>query len=287
MSALTLESDARLTGAIREAFGSKWPVILLGSRATGTALATSDYDVLVVTPLLRLPFVLGRLERVGTQLGEELGVSVSVNPLPPSRLSRRESLFTWKVRREGRVLWAPRSFELTTAGKPPMSDRARFSYAASAALFLLEAAVGNAEDRAHRLDKCVLHLAQLRLLETDRYESTLERALAALDDRRFTPTADFAAARDLLVDCLEPLIDRVARTKALRINTQYLILAALRRRALPASALSRRAVDASLMQRAVALLRTIDDVTDVDDETGRSIRHVLAEWPDAHPLGAQ
>jgi predicted nucleotidyltransferase len=282
---LTAAPEARLTGAIHRALGRR-PVILLGSRAIGTARAASDYDVLVVMPLVRIPFVLRRLKRVAMRLGEELGVPVSVNPLPASRLKRRTSLFTWKVRTEGRVLWAPTGFDLTDPGRAPLDNRARFSYAASAALFLLEAALLSGAERTRRLEKCLLHLAQLRLLETDRYEPTLERALAALGDRRFADASGFAAIRALLVQELEPLLGRVATTDALRVNARYATLAAIRRRARAAGILAREAADVSLMRRALTLLLSIDHDA-VDDATERSIRHVLAEWPDAHPLAAQ
>ena len=279
-------SDARLIGAIHGALGKR-PVILLGSRAVGTAETGSDYDLLVVLPLVRVPFVLRRLRRVATQLGAELGVPVSVNPLPASTLRRRGSLFTWKVCAEGRVLWAPTGFELAEPGSAPLDDRARFSYAASAALYLLEAALASGDERARRLDKCLLHLAQIRLLETGRYESSLERALGALDDRRFAEVSGLAAIRALVMEELEPLLDRVAGRNALRINARYAILAAARRRAGRARALTGEAADVTLMRTAIALLGSIDDGHAVGDATERSIRRVLAEWPDAHPLGAQ
>ena len=60
-------------------------VILCGSRATGDARATSDYDVLVVLPTHRIPLEMARLSRIGNELSQTLGAPVSVNPLPRFR----------------------------------------------------------------------------------------------------------------------------------------------------------------------------------------------------------
>ena len=43
-------------------------VILCGSRATGDARPTSDYDVLVVLPSHRIPLEMARLSRIGNEL---------------------------------------------------------------------------------------------------------------------------------------------------------------------------------------------------------------------------
>src|SRR6266498_4744449 len=73
--------------AIGEALGPV-PVILIGSRATGEADDASDYDLLVVMPVRRIPFLLRRMNLTAKRLEADLGARVSINPLPSFRLRR-------------------------------------------------------------------------------------------------------------------------------------------------------------------------------------------------------
>jgi len=275
MTASALEA---VRARVHDAVGPR-PVLLVGSRATGTARADSDVDVLVLLPLVRIPLVLGRLRRAAADLARELGVDVSVNPLPPSRLLRTESLFAWKIRREARVLWAPAAFRVGAAGSPPSTERTRFSLASSAALYLLRGEVA----------KALLHLAQVRLLPTGRYAATLEEAVVLLADpdvaaaaARTETEAGASLVRDLVVDELEPLLPSMRRAAALRTNARYALLGALRGRLHLRRALARDRVDVRLMTEAVALLRAPGG-----SRPDGVVAALLAEWSDAHPLGAQ
>src|SRR5205814_4190363 len=102
------------------------PVLLCGSRATGAATPTSDYDVLVVLPRRRIPFELGRLKALGRALSAELAAPVTINPLPAHLTRRpRPNLFLWKLQREARLLSsaAPTIVRHDTA--PPAGERPR------------------------------------------------------------------------------------------------------------------------------------------------------------------
>ena len=275
---MTTSALEAVRARVHDAVGPR-PVLLVGSRATGTARTDSDVDVLVLLPLLRIPLVLGRLHRAAADLARELGVDVSVSPLPPSKLLRAQSLFAWKVRREARVLWAPAEFRVGAAGAPPSTERTRFSLASSAALYLLRGEVA----------KALLHLAQVRLLATERYAASLEEAVVLLADARVTAAAariDTEAGvnlvRDLVLEELEPLLPCVRRDAAFRTNARYAVLGALRGRLRLRRALTRDRVDARLMTEAVALLRT-----PTRSHGEGVVAALLAEWSDAHPLGAQ
>src|SRR4029077_5299314 len=116
------------------------PILLVGSRAIGTAARGSDYDVLVVLPFSRIPGAVRRLCRVAETLSSEFQERVSVNPIPESVVSRGRSLYAWKVRREGRILSAPDGFSLGWDEAPiRLTPEKEFSYLASAAMYLLEA----------------------------------------------------------------------------------------------------------------------------------------------------
>ena len=174
------EAEEQIAATVRAAAGNV-PVLLCGSRARGDAGPGSDWDVVAVLPLVRIPLALGRLRRMGEELSAELGAPVSVNPLPAGRLRRvGDSLFVWKLAREARVLAAPRGFALPTAGEPPVTEATAFSYLASAALFLFQ---------PEGARKALLHVAQLRLMRRGKYESGLAEALAAAGDERLTVAA--------------------------------------------------------------------------------------------------
>ena len=107
-------------------------VLLIGSRAVGSAELSSDYDIVVALPLLLVPLRLRRLKVAAERLQLSLRVPVSVNPIPSSRLQSGRSLFVWKVRREARVLSAPRGFDLGSRRVSPVNDETVFSSFGSA-----------------------------------------------------------------------------------------------------------------------------------------------------------
>ena len=280
-------------------------VLLLGSRAVGTAELSSDYDIVVVLPLLLVPLRLRRLKVAAERLQLSLRAPVSVNPIPSSRLQSGRSLFVWKLRREARVLSAPRGFDLGEPGPPPVNDETIFSYLGSALLYLLACAPSPGElaeplDLRRGVRKALLHLGQLRLMRQGSYCSTLDEALAAPGNADLAAicacagtTGGFEAARDALLFELSPVAARLSRRGGLRMKVRYVLLAALHGRARLAASFVPGRVDVRLVRLAADLVRT----TCGSAGAGRSGREqrvwsearttVLREWPDAHPLAAQ
>jgi predicted nucleotidyltransferase len=283
-------SDALIVSSVRAALGEV-PVLMCGSRAAGTSTTASDYDLLVAMPRRRIPFALRRLGALAAALTEELAAPVSVNPLPLSLL-RRQNLFLWKLRREARVLLPGRGFALPAAGAPPLDDNARFSYLMTALLQLLSVAEQVDDRREHAVRKSLLHVAQLRLWSEGAYPLTLEEALEQLDDERLSGPASQAESfeawretRSLVVEELAALRPRRNAIKTLHANARYAALAALRGRARLRAAASLQPIDQRLAAIAVELALAADGVRFDSWFTQRD--HLLAEWPDAHPLVAQ
>jgi Nucleotidyltransferase domain len=314
------EAEGRVASVVTDALGDR-PLLLCGSRALGTAHARSDYDVVVVLPARSVPLRLRRLKPLADRLASELGAPISVNPLPESRLRKSRSLYVWKLRREARILAAPGSFGLGEAGPAPLGVSNEFSYLASASLYLLSSLSATGDPRMvasgaevveHGVRKCLLHLAQLRLMRQGRYASSLEEAVGALGDRRLARLAAASgedrlfAVRDELAAELDGVLPGIEAVDVLATNARYAALAALRGRNRVRALLLRRRIDALLVETAGMLLGAIRPGGEVDgarvpDALVRlplapagpargwqgARDAVLREWPDAHPLGAQ
>lgn len=289
------DAERRIASVIAASVGPR-PILLCGSRGLGRASEQSDYDVIVVMPILRIPGMLGRLRRLARILEGELGSPISVSPLPASHLRGRKSLYLWKVRTEARVLAAPPGFRLAGCGLPALTAQHEFSYLASAAFYLLAASEA-AEVRTPRpdlerqIDKALLHLVQVRLMRGGRYASTLDEALAELDDddllrvARSAGAARFFEARDAVVAELRPLL-QAPGTSAWKANLRYVTLAALQRRSRLRALLGRRAIDRALAAAACDLLEALEPEGRAP-EWKRRRDALLCEWPAAHPLAAQ
>jgi hypothetical protein len=177
----------QLAGAVRCGLGDV-PVIVLGSRALGTARAASDLDAYVVLPTWRVPLAMGQLESVGKGLQRDLGIPISLNPIPVAQLGRSGgTMLPFKLRQEGLVVSGPPGWSLDRPGPPPVDTAARRSYAMSGIMFLLEAAepvTRGAEHleppAAHLVSKALLHASQLVLAAQGRWASTLPEAAARL-----------------------------------------------------------------------------------------------------------
>jgi predicted nucleotidyltransferase len=296
------------------------PVILAGSRATGTAAADSDYDLFVVVTTCRLPRVIPRLRDAAADLQHRLGVEVSVNPLPAVRLRRPgRSLLVWKLRREGRVLAAPPGFTLGTAPVPQLRAPAAASYALSGLRFLTAAldpySLRNGGLPVHgerAVRKALLHALQLRLLEGGRYAPTLPQALAALPAATRGPWVQAVRSARLAPgwvharDSLLSYVDEPRRGRAATLvgNTQYVALRALRGKLPPPVALSARTdIGAAIAHAAVLIARAVRADGSIDERlvaaaasalppfllpraaSWAAIRNVVeAEWPHANPL---
>ena len=267
------------------------PVLLAGSRAIGTAGSDSDFDVAVVLPLRRIPRAVPRLAAASGRLSAELGVHVSVNPVPTFRMRRpRGSLFVRKLRAEGVVLAAPRGWSLHPEPVTDVTEFAASSVLLSAVGNLLEAFDTFAMRREvipvrgrHALRKAALHVAQVRLLGTSRYASDLDTALAML---RNTPSnggcrtsgeklsatltaaimapdviEGFLILRNCVLAELAKISDApfsLSMARSLVRNAQYVLVARLRGRSRWRSIFTRTAVEATLAASLVALLQALN-----------------------------
>lgn len=275
-------------------------VLLLGSRAVGTAVSGSDCDLAVVASLWRVAPLVRKLSPLSCRLELLLGVKVSLNPIPAFRLAHaRSSLYILKVRSEAVVLTSRRDFSLDPPGPIVPSAFAAASYLLCAILAVVEAIDGatlgsetTTPVLAHAIRKAVLHVAQLRLLDRGEYASTLPDALRLLGDEQLAALAESAdqsvaleRARELLLReaHLRPLT--VPRWKAPVRNAQYALIASLRGRSRWRAMLCVDAAEMSLAQSLIWLLETTTSTRAVSTAAWQDLRDIVAtEWRDAHPL---
>lgn len=267
------------------------PVLLAGSRALGTALAGSDYDVSVVLPLWRIPRATPSLAEAARRLSADLGRDVSVNPVPRFRMRHPGgSLFVGKLQAEAVTLAAPPGWSLCRRPPTGVTTFAATSALLSATQALLATfdpavmAGGRVPRQArYALRKAALHVAQVRLLRSGLYASDLKAALAEL--RRTPPGASDAAPAAGLADALKvglaeanavagfsflrqcilaqlgeitdtPL--RMSAGRRLVRNLQYAALAQLRGRNRWRAVFRRAPVEAALAETQLALLQALD-----------------------------
>ncbi len=303
-----------LVDAVRDSVGDH-PVLVLGSRAIGTAPAQSDLDAYVVLPLRRIPRALGALTQTRSALERELGIPVSLNPLPAGRLHRtRGSLLPFKLRREALVAWSPDGWRMDRAGAPPVDSAARRSYAMSGVLYLLDAAapVAQGADRlapaeAHLTGKALLHAAQLVLAGQGGWESCLQQAVTRLGGQwpelaatRGAP-GTWLAVRDMLLPAVRG--HRETRAESIALRLQWAGLSTLRGRATTAPTRRGPSPAAELALAACELAEAISP-GHMERERIASARAALPErmrreapndwdalrklvasrWPDASPL---
>jgi hypothetical protein len=258
---------------IHRAVGSV-PVLLAGSRSTGSWHESSDYDLVVVLPLARIPRALRPLARARRQLEEMLNAPVSVNPLPIHQARRGASnLFVWKLHQEGTVLAAPGGFWIDCPAHFRVTLASAHSYLMSAVFFLLTASgapdpVGSwPQDVLSRgVNKALLHIAQLHLLRDDHYEATLEKALEVLHDEELanlastsTDPRSWFAVRALLLGELEGLRPSTGVWPSLVRNAQYAALSRLRGRPRWPALVRLHPVDRELCEAAILLIGAVDD----------------------------
>jgi len=232
--------DAAIVEAVQRSVGSA-PVVLCGSRANGTAEAGSDYDVAVVLPWRAIPKATPRLGREARRLRRDLGVEVSLNPVPRWVAERpHRHLFVWKMHRDGRALTP--GFPLTPPPAFPLTAGAEFSYQMTALMYLVQDfdPADLAEPRlravvARGVAKAVLHLSQLKLLRTGTYAADLDAAAAQAGDRglraitqRIETPAGWLGARDALRRELGDRPPSCPPSRAVVRNVQYAVLARLR-----------------------------------------------------------
>jgi predicted nucleotidyltransferase len=299
-------------------------VILCGSRATGEAGPTSDYDVLVVMPLRRVPSSLASLRDASLKLSQQLGVPVTFNPLPVFRLRRPgRSFLVYKAFIEGRILVARRIPSIRSSLLPSDMAAARSSYSVAAIRYLLNelhpedlAASSLPPSVAHGVRKALLHVAQLELLSKGRYASRLSECLALVEgdigarlsylaERTEQPDTWFAV-RELLFGTAR--ITRPSIHRAVLENAQYAALSWLAgdRRAWRV-VVCRQSIPFRLAKAAIALALAVEPGGAIDqaqvgaasgwvapmwrsDARGSNrswgdMRALVdAEWPNANPL---
>jgi len=307
---LPADAVARIVSEVTRRVGSV-PVLLAGSRAIGTAHADSDYDVVAVLPLPRIPCAAPRLAEAAKVLSASLAVPVSVNPVPAFRMRQPGgSLFVGKLRAEAVVLAAPHGWSLRRQPLTGVTAFAACSALLSAVRSLLEVfdtsvmAGGPVPAQARgALRKAALHIAQVRLLRSGRYASGLDEALTRL---RCAPPGrgSDATGSELAVALISALmaasavegfvrlrqcllaqlaeIDtaplRLPAAKVLVRNAQYAALARLRGRNRWRVALRRASVEGALATTQVALLRALNPGA-ADGLDARQFRLALQTLP--------
>lgn len=296
------------------------PVFLAGSRATGSWDGASDYDLVVVLPLARIPRALGRLAAARDQLEHTLGAPVSLNPLPAFQLRRgATNLFVWKLHTEGTVLFAPDGFPVERPAPFQLTATSAYSYLMTAAFVLLDAAgapvpaeswSGDVVTRGIR--KALLHIVQLRLLRRGEYATTLEQALERSHDpgiagllSESTNPRSWFTIRGLLVSELAAVRPAAGVSRAVVRNAQYASLSRLRGNNRVAAVVRTTPFEYELGDATVRLLQAVGDDGTVsaealEDVAGqlpgwlhaprddwRALRDVLhEEWSSAHALAS-
>jgi predicted nucleotidyltransferase len=294
------------------------PVMLAGSRAIGTADSTSDYDLVAVMPLARIPRALGRLREARSELEHVLDAPVSLNPLPTFQVHRSATnLFVWKLWTEGRLLSVPDGFAVE---RPPMfriTAGSAYSYLMTAVFLLLEGSDSpnpieswDHPSVARSVDKALLHLVQLRLLRRGRYAATLDQAIdishdpaiAGLVSEAKDPRSWFTIRSLLLSELTSLRPERTLASTILR-NVQYASLSQMRGNRRWPAVIRGRSSEHELGEAAIALLQAVEsgggiDVTALAQaadslpgwlhaprEDWRGLRALLrAEWASAHAL---
>ena len=281
---------ARVLDEVSRAVGPV-PVLLSGSRALGTARATSDCDLSVVVAMWRIPRAVPRLARASARLSADLGVKVSVNPVPRFRLARPAgSLFVDKLVAESVVVAAPPGWALARRSPSAVTAFAASSALLSAVQELLRSFHTGTmntdanDDERRALEKVALHVAQVRLLRRGSYVSRLDDALEALAvlggdgpdsagalAERLAGAVTSTRVIDGFVDvrdCVLAELDSigaaplaVSRGKALVRNAQYASIAQLRGRRRWRFAARTRSVEADLARAQVLLLRALSPRT--------------------------
>jgi predicted nucleotidyltransferase len=307
----------RIVEAVDAAVG-RVPVVLGGSRATGQHTADSDYDIVVVLAARRVPFAIQRLARAADSLSVQLGVEVTINPLPASRLKRSDSnLLLWKLCREGLLLDAPPGFRLPPVSEPISAELPVVSYLLSAALYLIEEL-----DPAHlRVDelppamrrnvrKALLHVMQVKLFRRGRHAAGLHDALLALGDHRMAAVVEASdhsvgwfGVRGQLVRELGQWSISPGIGRSVSRNVQYAILSKVRGRPRWWATTHGRSVEGSLADAIVALTCAVEPGGRISTTalqaaaavlpaplrppapSWRRLRDVVVtEWKSAHPL---
>jgi predicted nucleotidyltransferase len=294
------------------------PIFLTGSRATGAWDSASDYDIVVVLPLSRIPRSVARLAEARITLERLLVAPVSLNPLPAFQLWRSATnLFVWKLHTEGTVLFAPDDFPIERPAPFQLTATSAYSYLMTSVFVLLDAAGApepteswSGEGVTRGVRKALLHIVQLRLLRQGDYAPTLAEAMtrsqdpgvAALLAESSNPRAWFAM-RGLLLSEIATVRPEAGILRAIVRNAQYASLSRLRGQNRVAAVARTSSFEYELADAAARLLEVVDDDGTVNPaalETAmkplpvwlhaphrdwRGFRDVLRrEWASAHAL---
>lgn len=276
-----------IVSAVTEAVGAA-QVFLIGSRATGEALAWSDCDISVVLPSRKILTAGRRFPAVAAALSRNLGVPVSINPVPKFLFDRaRHNLYLLKIRAEGVRLDADASAGADamfaapgcdTSPAPvveewntcsPASHRAEISYLLSAVHGLLQGVEphsmlqGSLDARAEAaVRKAQTQFAQSCLLSTGQYVASSAAAVTMATQLGLLPVgiSGVAAFLDLqlrLSRALGP--DPVPRSglRAMGRDLQYVALSALRGHRRWSIPFRHRGIQGSLASASVRLLLSL------------------------------
>lgn len=292
-----LEARVELPGSWRativdrvEAVIGECDIVLIGSRARGEARWGSDCDIAVVVSARRVSAAARVLPAVGRALEAELGVGVSVNPVPALLLKHIErSLYLAKIRTEGvRLNWChdarrgvcqhiARSYsrdpglpaQIPWDPKPISAKRAVASYLYSAVHNLIS---GIDPRRASRTEldmaaesavvKAAGQYAQALILRRGQYVPSARSAISQATQLGILPAvlsgmSAFSCLRQRLCEAL--VTSRLDRhyISALGRDIQYVALSRLRGRSRLRLVARSHNVEESLGAASVLLLRSL------------------------------
>lgn len=161
-------------------------IILCGSRATGIGITKySDYDILIVMKTCTVPLYLPKLKKIEKILCQNLGINITINPLPMFRIKNAKgNLFLFKVKREGITLYGKDCIgELDPGDINDIPIDKYFSFLFSAAKDLLKnfdirfltEDLNHEESKKiiYSASKAIIYCAELRLLMKGYYETDI------------------------------------------------------------------------------------------------------------------
>tara|TARA_Y100000590_G_C15721339_1_gene1013640 strand:- start:1887 stop:3011 length:1125 start_codon:yes stop_codon:yes gene_type:complete len=178
LNTLVTEYEDPKLNTICQAIVDELPVksiIIIGSRATGNHHESSDYDLIVVMNIIQAVMRIKRIKRIQQQLSDQLGISLSINPLTSIQLKRTKgSLFFYKVKKEGVTLMGRNYIEsLPVSELPEMPLEVFISFLSSVVEKLVSSVDLEPNSNSHSslkninkttISKCILQCGELYLL---------------------------------------------------------------------------------------------------------------------------
>lgn len=161
----------------------KWvkSVVLIGSRAKGTAKKNSDYDIYVVVSALSVPFIYKNIKEKEKTLEDMLGTKVSIAPLTLNRIKKGNDLLLFKTKKEGITIYGKDYLPFIKIDRvEDIPADELFSYLFSSVYFLAEhfdpENIQKIEDKEfiYNTAKSIMYCVETQLLMKGIYETEQE-----------------------------------------------------------------------------------------------------------------